>query len=140
MGIKRIDLNDKLLDFPAPNEESKREDGLIEREWSLASYVGNMLKQSGEGDALKTFSWMQSLAKDGTIELDAQDLKFLRDQVQNATIFFNLVKAQVLQKLDAAKDQPDSPEVPGPQPHPNQRSNRATKPKNTKSAVEHNGE
>lgn len=97
----KIDLNKPVLDL----SESGAEKGLQPTNQKLSHVLGQMLKASTEGDALKYLDWAIELYQSGAIEVDQSDLELLTNFVKNNRQAWALVKGQLLREFIAAKSQ-----------------------------------
>ena len=87
-----INLNKDLITF---EEQEKKE--------KLSQILATRMGFSSKGDPLKMFNWALQLWKTGEIVVDKVDLDKLIEFVEQDTTLINLVKAQLLTELKAAK-------------------------------------
>ena len=71
---------------------------------SLGRIAATSLTNATEGPAVKLFSISQDLWQRGTTELDLEDLRMLRRQIDSNRNLMVIAKAQILMKIDAAVD------------------------------------
>jgi hypothetical protein len=75
-----------------------------EKETSLARFLANALISSQKGDAIKYLDWAISLNGKGEIQVDDSDFSSLRTFVLENQMYTNLVKAQILRRMDSQRE------------------------------------
>ncbi|MCL5099267.1 MAG: hypothetical protein M1608_17380 [Candidatus Omnitrophica bacterium] len=106
MAKIRLNLNQPVMDLSA---DEGAEDGLKPTDQKLSHTLGTMLKTSPEGDALKYLCWAIDLYKDGGIEVDQADFDHLQTFIKNNKTAWALVRGQLLQVMNAAKEASTKP-------------------------------
>ena len=71
---------------------------------TLGKIAAQAITNGTDGPAIKLFSIAQDLFQKGTVELDLEDLRMLRGQIDGNRQLMVIAKAQLLMKLDAAID------------------------------------
>lgn len=85
----KLNLNNQLLDlkgFPLPIK--------------LDDTLANMLAMSNVGRPAKMVTWAVNLTNEGEIEVDKTDLKFLKNFIEQHPTATNLVKSQLLDRIE----------------------------------------
>ena len=65
--------------------------------------LANVLAMSTIGKPAKMITWAVNLTNDGEIEVDKYDVKFLSEFIENSPALTNLVKAQLLERIEKAE-------------------------------------
>lgn len=71
---------------------------------TLGKIAATAVTNGTEGPAVKLFSISQDLWQRGTTELDLEDLRMLRKQLDTNRNLMVIAKAQILMKIDVAID------------------------------------
>lgn len=90
------------LDLPIIDELGN----IVMKETSLAKALGGIMLKStstSDSDILKYFTWALELGKKGFVEIDKADAKTIKDFVVGNSEIFIIVKAPILQAIDALK-------------------------------------
>lgn len=97
---KLIDIDFSGL-FLAPNDEP-----VVDQEGKqihMAKFLAASLYHSRKGDALKFFDWSTSLYKTAKLAIDQSDYETLYQWVKSDESMSNGFRAQILNRMDAAK-------------------------------------
>jgi hypothetical protein len=89
----KLNLDKQLLNLKGQPLENK-----------LDEILADELAMSNVGRPAKMMAWAIKLMNDGEIEVDNDDLKFLKDFVENRSRLINLAKAQLLEEIDNLKE------------------------------------
>jgi len=93
--MKSVNLNVNLKDL-----EGKDVEGQI-----IGKIVANVIATESKGDALKIFGWAVEMTKGNCLLLDKSDFSTFKSLISDNERLTILVKAQVLEILDAVKDE-----------------------------------
>jgi len=66
----------------------------------LSDILANMLAMSTTGQPAKMITWAVNLTNHGEIEVNEEDIKLIKQVVENDRFTINLAKAQILEELD----------------------------------------
>lgn len=66
----------------------------------LNDILANMLAMSTTGKPAKMITWAVNLTNNGEIEIDKEDVSFLKDLIINNPNYVNLAKAQLLDEIE----------------------------------------
>ncbi|HYE82189.1 MAG TPA: hypothetical protein VEG39_08485 [Clostridia bacterium] len=70
----------------------------------LSDILANMLAMSTTGSPAKMITWAVNLTNDGEIEVDKADLKFLKNFIEQHPGATNLVKSQLLERIEKLEE------------------------------------
>lgn len=102
----KINLSAPVLDLALqPIMEVDQDNKPTSKETSLARVLANQLVSSQKGDAIKYLDWAISLFGTGEITVDDSDFTTIRTFVSELQTLNNLVKGQLIRKLDEQKKQ-----------------------------------
>jgi len=73
--------------------------------------LANMLAMSTVGNPAKMITWAVNLTNDGEIEVDKADLKFLKGFIEQNPAATNLVKSQLLERIEKLEEAKSQTEV-----------------------------
>ena len=77
----------------------------------LDDILANMLAMSTIGPPAKMITWAVNLTNDGEIEVDKSDLKFLKNFIEQHPGATNLVKSQLLERIEKLEEAQPQTEV-----------------------------
>lgn len=66
----------------------------------LSDILANILAMSTTGQPAKMITWAVNLTNYGEIEVNEEDIKLIKQVVENDRFTINLAKAQILEELD----------------------------------------
>lgn len=66
----------------------------------LNDILANMLAMSTTGKPAKMITWAVNLTNNGEIDIDKEDVDFLKDLIINNPNYVNLAKAQLLDEIE----------------------------------------
>lgn len=89
------------LDFDKPLLSTKGD----ETRQHLGEILSDLLSTETKGNVRKLYDWSRTLAKHKPLILDAADKKVLTDLVENNDRVIILVKGQILDVIEAAKEE-----------------------------------
>lgn len=93
--MKKIDLTQNL--FNLKGEPFKND----EQPFTLGEFLASVLSIAPEGGKMKLYSLAKRAATEETIEVDSADLALLKQSVESAKGYNNVIAGQALEILDA---------------------------------------
>lgn len=66
----------------------------------LNDILANMLAMSTTGKPAKMITWAVNLTNDGEVDINKEDVDFLKDLIINNPNYVNLAKAQLLDEIE----------------------------------------
>lgn len=89
----KLNLDNNLLDLRG-NPQDKL----------LCEILADILATSSTGRPAQTMAWAYDLIKNGEIEINKDDAKFIIDLIKRNQSFIDLAKAQLLDEIEKLKD------------------------------------